>query len=101
MSDSKQQWTPGPWEQNKYGEMIGSNGKNVVLGSSGFSLACGEPNEEWDANGLLAKAAPELVEAMSSMCSMYESLCDVMGWGCPASGEYRAARAALAKAGAA
>ncbi|MCM2493274.1 hypothetical protein [Burkholderia glumae] len=62
MSESKQQWTPGPWETNQCGDLIGGNGEKVVFAGDGFAIACGRRNEEWSANGRVAKAAPELAE---------------------------------------
>ncbi|UWX68855.1 hypothetical protein [Burkholderia gladioli] len=99
MSESKRQWTPGPWELAPWGDLIGSNGDKVVFAGDGFSIGS-RSNSTWKANGDVAKVAPELAEALQAMCSQWESICDIKGWDVQASAEYRAARAALAKAGA-
>ncbi|WP_186215884.1 hypothetical protein [Burkholderia gladioli] len=63
MSESKQQWTPGPWELAPWGDLIGSNGDKVVFAGDGFSIGS-RSNSTWKANGDVAKVAPELAEAL-------------------------------------
>jgi hypothetical protein len=58
--------TPGPWETNCYGDLIGSDGQRVVFGGDGFSIGSGR-DEVWIANGILAKAAPDLLEALQAL----------------------------------
>ncbi|WP_257806413.1 hypothetical protein [Burkholderia glumae] len=72
MSESKQKWTPGPWETNQCGDLIGGNGEKVFFAGDGFAIACGRRNEEWNANGRVAKAAPELVEALKKIVDSAE-----------------------------
>jgi hypothetical protein len=62
---SKAKFTPGPWRVVK-GEVVGSDGKRVVLVPDGFSIGsvCGHP--ERSANLALCIAAPEMYEALKA-----------------------------------
>ncbi len=54
--------TQGPWVKDKKGQLVGSNGKHVVVHSSG--LATGPEDEETVANGVLVGAAPKLLAVL-------------------------------------
>lgn len=57
-------FTAGPWKKVN-GGLVGANGKDVVLGKSGFSLStAGSCDEEAIHNGILAGTAPELLAAL-------------------------------------
>lgn len=92
---SKQTWTPGPWELTPYGDLIGSNGDKVVFAGDGFSIGS-RSNPTWKANGDVAKAAPDLFEALRRTLQLLTDM------GAPEEPEdaevIGAARAALAKA---
>ena len=63
--------TPGPWVKRD-GEVLGSNGKRVRFGHSGFALALeSNPGAEAMANTAVAMAAPELKQS----AELLESLC--------------------------
>ncbi|WP_431018206.1 hypothetical protein [Burkholderia gladioli] len=103
MSESKQQWTPGPWYViGKHPDCeiryVGLNPDNRH--SMEIAVLYGAEGDEQEANAKLIAAAPELVEALQALSVMWESVCDIQGWNVDAYAEYRAARAALAKAGA-
>lgn len=111
MSESKQQWTPGPWriverEVLEDGSVFprhivgGERELSVCLleGSAVAELAIKEPDSIWgnNTNAKLIAAAPELLEALSAimdMCDGYVPNTSKAVWD--------QARAALAKAGAA
>lgn len=63
--------TPGPWTGK-------DNFRGVVLSGEGLSLSCGFASEEAKANGKLALAAPDLLEALQQLledvCSNNDSL---------------------------
>jgi hypothetical protein len=59
------QWTPGPWVQDKYGQLFGSDGKQVGVWGLGIAWVSREPVA--DANARLISAAPDLVEALSTV----------------------------------
>jgi len=64
--------TPGPWKKVN-GGLIGANGKDVVLGKSGFSLStAGSCDEEAIDNGILAGTAPELLAALEHLLGCAE-----------------------------
>lgn len=65
------QHTPGPWEKNRHGELLGSNGKHVCLWSSGIGNAPRSPRTE--ANTTLVTAAPDLLEAAKLALKIAES----------------------------
>ncbi|WP_336817254.1 hypothetical protein [Burkholderia gladioli] len=107
MSESKQKWTPGPWELAPWGDLIGSNGDKVVFAGDGFAIGS-RSNSTWKANGDISKAAPELVEALQSIAQYGSDTLsgrtdgpDDRDWQREAVLEMtRRARAALAKVGA-
>jgi hypothetical protein len=90
MSEAK--FTPGPWVVTKYGDLIGSNGEKVV-----FSIGQ-RSNPVWKANAILAQTSPELLDALSRMVDMWNSICDVNGWDPEHNVQYGEALAAIAKA---
>lgn len=102
MSESKQQWTPGPWEwDDRYPSSNTGEKTWSLIGADGYGiLSCdGVENSPQglndDANAKLIAAAPELVEALS----------ELLEYGLKMSGRHHApafekARAALTKAGA-
>ncbi|WP_186177760.1 hypothetical protein [Burkholderia gladioli] len=101
MSESKQQWTPGPWsiDWNITRLDIHANGKLVAtLRRSTKDGAPTYDDKEAIANANLISAAPELVEALSRTLQLLTDM------GAPEEPEdaevLEAARAALAKAGA-
>ncbi|PRH37735.1 hypothetical protein [Burkholderia gladioli] len=100
MSESKQQWTPGPWS-------VVGNMTRYVEGRAPSGLiqevaACG-PTEAWEqqeANAKLIAAAPELVEALSDLLATLERHMPGLGANAKPGTPVAKARAALAKAGA-
>lgn len=57
--------TPGPWARDKYGHVIGKDGRDIDFRS--LSILCsGEPERlsEAEANTTLAAASPELLKAL-------------------------------------
>ncbi|MGG2041180.1 hypothetical protein [Burkholderia gladioli] len=97
MSESKQQWTSGPWElKSTVGTTKSSTGMMRAHQEKGGFIA--EVSLYYDganANAKLIAAAPELVEALS----------ELLEYGLKMSGRHHApafekARAALTKAGA-
>lgn len=54
--------TPGPWTGK---DMF----RGVVLSGEGLSLSCGLASKEAKANGKLALAAPDLLEALQDLLS--------------------------------
>jgi hypothetical protein len=83
--------TPGPWVQDRYGSLVGSDSKQVVVW--GLGIAHGQRNATAEANARLIAAAPELLEALKSIVGWIEE----GGYGAEATIE-RCARAAMAKA---
>jgi hypothetical protein len=71
-------WTPGPWTRNRYGELIGANGKPIVFGNFGAGLVSASENPEAVSNTTLAHAAPEMAEALAKaerhMVSVYRAM---------------------------
>lgn len=59
--------TPGPWEINKYGQVVDKAGEEVRV--HGFTLAS-RKNETTEANTRLAVAAPELLDALAYIVAM-------------------------------
>lgn len=57
--------TPGPWTGK---DMF----RGVVLSGEGLSLSCGFASEEAKANGKLALAAPDLLEALQFIISYHD-----------------------------
>lgn len=57
--------TPAPWS----GKGVF---RGVVLSGEGLSLSCGIASDESKANGRLALAAPELLEALQNMVEAYQ-----------------------------
>ncbi|WP_186268090.1 hypothetical protein [Burkholderia gladioli] len=105
MSESKQQWTPGPWGwDDRYPSSNTGEKTWSLIGANGYGiLSCdGEENSPQglndDANAKLIAAAPELVEALRRTLQLLTDM------GAPEEPEdaevLEAARAALAKAGA-
>ena len=59
--------TPGPWNRDKYGNVVDSNGERVVMRS--VAVACSGSDEYIalaEANTDLATAAPDLLEALEA-----------------------------------
>jgi len=54
--------TPGPWAENDFSGLKGSNGKRVM--AWGLGIAHGPRSVESEANTKLITAAPELLEAL-------------------------------------
>ncbi|MBA1366795.1 hypothetical protein [Burkholderia gladioli] len=115
MSESKQQWTPGPWEwDDRYPSSNTGEKTWSLIGANGYGiLSCdGEENSPQglndDANAKLIAAAPELVEALQAIAQYGSDTLsgridgpDDREWQREAVLEMtRRARAALAKAGA-
>ncbi len=75
MSEEKQGFTPGPWTQDKYGTLKGSNGADVVEYRSGIASA-GSPKDEYRANTRLRNAAPQLLEALKRITDQIERVGD-------------------------
>ncbi|WP_186084851.1 hypothetical protein [Burkholderia gladioli] len=97
MSESKQQWTPGPWSYDRGVIPPDGPGRYSTVSADG-DVVIAEINDLIPggiANAKLIAAAPELVEALS----------ELLEYGLKMSGRHHApafekARAALAKAGA-
>lgn len=54
--------TPGPWHRDKYGNLLDSNGRNVLFRSVSICCAGSERSiKESEANTDLAMAAPDLL----------------------------------------
>ena len=53
--------TPGPWTQDRFGTLKGSNGDAVVEYGSGIAHS-GLPTDEYRANAQLRNSAPQLLE---------------------------------------
>lgn len=100
--------TPGPWSRNKYGSVIGPDGKDVLFRA--VSTLCSGADEKMamaEANTDLAASAPELLEALGSLLAVYSEpdqriCCSGFGCGCMGATTYQQAeyyaRAAIAKA---
>lgn len=56
--------TPGPWSQDKYGNVISADKETIKV--EGVSLS-GRSTEETRANARLIAAAPELLAALEAM----------------------------------
>ena len=83
-------WTPGPWFQDKHGNLKAEQSKcsRKRVGFSGLCLTAGK---EAEANTTLASAAPDLYDALELLVDTNDS----GGW---PSAAIVIARAALAKA---
>ncbi|WP_186055718.1 hypothetical protein [Burkholderia gladioli] len=100
MSESKQQWTPGPWELevNGWDNQVVYGNDPRVSGKRRFIAEVSLYHDGANANAKLIAAAPELVEALRRTLQLLTDM------GAPEEPEdakvLEAARAALAKAGA-
>lgn len=59
--------TPGPWRKDRFGQLIGANGKRVVECNSGImsSLASKATRQDEEvANAIVRNAAPDLLQAL-------------------------------------
>ena len=68
---SKAGYTPGPWEMNRYGQIVA---RGEALQVCGVSLPCGYVPDDhigW-ANARLVAAAPELLEVVKDLCGQWE-----------------------------
>lgn len=61
MSEAK--YAPGPWSENRYGEVMDVTGTPVVF-SGGFSIGSVTGHPEREFNKTLAMTAPELLQAL-------------------------------------
>lgn len=99
----KAKHTPGPWsydvEINDHGGWEAETQDITIYAGevaiSIYSTECAEYPDDaaCEANARLIAAAPDLLEALSNLCALYES-----DDGCLQLAEYKAARAALARA---
>ncbi len=59
---SKPKFTKGPWEQDRFGQLNGPDGK--VIQVWGLGIAHGQRTTESEANATLFKSAPDLYEVV-------------------------------------
>lgn len=65
--------TPGPWCQDKWGSLQTADGRDVLLrGVTTLGSGSDERIAEAEANTRLISAAPELLEALRELLSVYE-----------------------------
>ncbi|WP_141755082.1 hypothetical protein [Burkholderia plantarii] len=104
MSESKQQWTPGPWEVDATGYRAKGDGVCVMAWPRCVAvIGAFNPDMPNDANAKLIAAAPDLVEALRIAEKKLVELEGQVGGGDDeiyVEGAILTIRAALAKAGA-
>ncbi len=57
--------TPGPWTKNKYGELLGPDGRTITVWDAG--IAFGQRSSTTEANARLIAAAPSMLEVLKKI----------------------------------
>lgn len=90
MGDRKH--TPGPWRRDRYGHVVGPDGRDVRFRSLTCAMGSHGPGDESEANTDLIAASVDMLSALMAMLAQHH------GGGLLTEAHWAAARAAVQKA---
>jgi hypothetical protein len=87
--------TPGPWVfTTERGDNVIRGGGKTLMNDTQYYPYCPDDDADWH----LIASAPDLLQALRGMCSVWASVCNSRGWEPDHISEYSNARAAIARA---